>query len=248
MKEKTLNLKERPRIFALVYGESGTGKTHFIGTLGELGRVLVIDADQGYETIIYGKGITDSMRDNITVVSFDVFKDLDEAFKLCKFNDPTRWSRAFNTDIAQPFDWIVWDTWSEVQWFMLQELRSSNSEMKGSGLKFRKNLQIQHWGMMTDLNKLSIEQFRELGVNQVFCMQETVSKDELSGTVTGGPAIHGKLVKELPAYFNVVARTTTNMGGQHKITTQSRGIWPAKTRLGVGKEYVGATAKEVFNL
>ena len=32
-------------VFALVYGASGTGKTHLMGTVGELGRTLIIDID-----------------------------------------------------------------------------------------------------------------------------------------------------------------------------------------------------------
>ena len=38
-------------IFALIYGGSGTGKTHILGTLGELGYTLLIDIDKGYKTI-----------------------------------------------------------------------------------------------------------------------------------------------------------------------------------------------------
>lgn len=248
MENKVINTKLVPRIFGLIYGASGTGKTHMIGSLGLHGKVLVIDVDQGYETLIFGKGITDAMRENITVVSFDKFKDLDSAFKLCKSNDAKKWSAAIDVEVTEPFDWIVWDTWSELQWHMLQELRSKDTEMSGSGLDFRKNIQIQHWGMMTDLNKLSIQQFRTLSVNQVFTMQEKMEKDEISGQVYGGPAIHGKMVQEMPTFFNVVVRTYTDIQGKWCATTKSKNRWPAKTRLGEGKDYVNPTAAEVFNL
>ena len=46
-----LNAPDNDPIFALVYGASGTGKTHLMGTLGELGRVLIIDIDQGIKTL-----------------------------------------------------------------------------------------------------------------------------------------------------------------------------------------------------
>ena len=234
-------------IFALVYGASGTGKTHLMGTLGELGRVLVIDIDQGIKTLRNAPDLKQAgWTKNITVVSFDKFKDLDEAYKLVKANDPKLWSQKFGVTITQPFDWIVWDTWSEIQWYMIEELRSKDSNMKGNGLNFRANIQIQHWGMVTDLNKLAVQQLRSCSVNQVFTMQEKLDKDELSGQIYGGPAIHGKMVQEMPTYFDVVVHTYTDLSGNYCATNKAKGKWPGKTRLGVGQDYKNPTAKMLF--
>lgn len=234
-------------IFALVYGASGTGKTHLMGTIGELGRTLIIDIDQGIKTLRNAPDLKNAgYTDNITVVSFDKFKDLDEAYKLVAANDPKQWTKKFGVTIEQPFDWVAWDTWSELQWYMLEELRSKDSEMKGSGLNFRKNIQIQHWGMVTDLNKLAVQQLRACKVNQVFTMQEKLDKDELSGAVYGGPAIHGKMVQEMPTYFDVVVHTYTDLSGSYCATNKSKGKWPGKTRLGVGQDFKNPTAKMLF--
>ena len=242
-----LNDKVNLKVFALVYGASGTGKTHLMGTVGALGRTLIIDIDQGIKTLKYAPELQSSgVLDNITVVSFDQFKDLNEAYKLIEANDPKLWSQKFDAEITQPFDWIIWDTWSEIQWYMLQEVRKNADRLGGGKLDFRKNIEIQHWGMLTDLNKLSIESFRDCKVNQIFTMQETLSKDELSGTVYGGPAIHGKMVQEMPAYFDVVVHTYTDISGNYCATTRSKGRWPAKTRFGVGEEYKNPTAKQIF--
>lgn len=235
------------KIFALVYGASGTGKTHLMGTVGELGKVLLIDIDKGFKTIVFSKDLEKS-RDNITITSFDAFKDLDTAYKLINKNDPDAWNKFFGREIAtEPFDWIIWDTWSEIQWFMSQQLRQ-NEQIAGMGLNFRKNLQIQHWGALTDLNKLAIEALRECKVNQIFTMQETMTKDELSGQIIGGPAIHGKLVQEVPAYFDIVVRTYVNIQGQFVATTKPKGKWTAKTRISENKEYVNPTAKDIFTI
>lgn len=234
-------------VFALVYGASGTGKTHLMGTIGELGRVLIIDIDQGIKTLRNAPDLKQAgYTDNITVVSFDKFRDLDEAYKLVAANDPKQWTKKFGVLIEQPFDWVVWDTWSEIQWYMLEELRSKDSEMKGNGLNFRKNVQIQHWGMMTDLNKLAVQQLRNCKVNQVFTMQEKLDKDELSGAVYGGPAIHGKMVQEMPTYFDIVVHTYTDLSGGYCATNKSKGKWPGKTRLGVGQDFKNPTAKMLF--
>lgn len=242
-----LNTPDTDPVFALVYGASGTGKTHLMGTLGELGKVLIIDIDQGIKTLRNAPDLLQAhYNDNITVVSFDQFKDLDEAYKLVHANDPKMWTKKFGVDITEPFDWIAWDTWSEIQWYMLEELRSKDSNMKGNGLNFRQNIQIQHWGMMTDLNKLAVQQLRACSVNQVFTMQEKLDKDELSGAVYGGPAIHGKMVQEMPTYFDIVVHTYTDLSGGYCATNKSKGKWPGKTRLGVGQEYKNPTAKQLF--
>ena len=234
-------------IFALVYGASGTGKTHLMGTLGELGRVLIIDIDQGIKTLRNAPDLQQAgYTKNITVVSFDKFKDLDEAYKLVKANDPKLWSQKFGVTVTQPFDWIVWDTWSEIQWYMIEELRSKDAAMKGNGLNFRANIQIQHWGQVTDLNKLAVQQLRSCNVNQVFTMQEKMDKDELSGQIYGGPAIHGKMVQEMPTYFDVVVHTYTDLSGNYCATNKAKGKWPGKTRLGVGQDYKNPTAKMLF--
>jgi hypothetical protein len=235
------------KVFALVYGASGTGKTHLMGTLGELGKVLIIDIDQGVKTIQFAQDLK-KYHPNITAVSFDRFKDLDAAAKLVEKNDPALWSKEFGVSITEPFDWVCWDTWSEIQWSMMQELRSKDSEMKGVGLNFRKGIQIQHWGMMTDLNKLAVEELRKCKVNQVFTMQEKLEKDELTGQIYGGPAIHGKLVQEMPAYFDIVVHTMTDLSGKFCATTKSKGKWPGKTRIGSGQDFVNPTAKDIFTV
>ena len=247
MKVVDLTKPDTDPVFALVYGASGTGKTHLMGTVGELGLTLIIDIDQGVKTLRNAPDIVQAhYTDNIVVVSFDQFKDLDEAYKLVKANDPAIWSKKLGTEISKPFEWIVWDTWSEIQWYMLEELRSKDANMKGNGLNFRSNIQIQHWGMMTDLNKLAVQQLRACPVNQVFTMQEKLDKDELSGQIYGGPAIHGKMVQEMPAYFDIVVHTYTDLQGAYCATNKAKGKWPGKTRLGVGGDYKNPTAKMLF--
>lgn len=242
------NSRVNDKIFALVYGGSGTGKTHLMGTLGELGRVLVIDIDQGYKTIVRAPDISQKAKDNITISTFDQFGDLDRAFKLVRKNDPTEWSKALGTKIDFPFDWIVWDTWSEIQWYMMSQLRKNEDLMvaPGKDIDFRKNVGIQHWGMLTDLNKLAVEQLKGLPVNQIFTMQEKVDQHELTKEVIKGPAIHGKLTAEMPAYFDIVVHTYTDMQGRWCATTLPKQKWPAKTRLGVGKDVVNPAAKQFF--
>lgn len=244
-----MSSSESDKIFALIYGGSGTGKTELIGTLGELGKVLIVDIDKGYKTLKYSQRVK-PFASNLFVVSFDDFKDLDSLYKLVCDNDPVRWKRSIG--IEERFDWIVLDTWSEMQWSMSEKLRKDKS-LLGTGLDYRANLQIQHWGQITDLNKLAVESFRgcteataKNPVNIVMTMQETMSKDEISGAVFGGPAIHGKLVNEMPAYFDIVVHTSVDVQGNFIASTKPKGKWPAKTRIKTIAEYKNAYAKDIF--
>ena len=250
------------KCFALGYGGSGTGKTHLAGTLGDIGYTLIIDADKGYKTLVKPNvpGITQKMRDNLVICSIDQFRDLDTAYQLIYANDPVRWSKALSTkdkqiEITKPFDWVVWDTWSEMQWHMMQELRKQQgllSSNMGKTIEFRKNVGIQHWGMLTDLNRLAIEQLRDCTysgtVNQLFLMQEKIDKNEDLGTVEKGPSIHGKMMAEMPTYFDIVFHTTTDAVGNFTACTKRKAGWPAKTRLGEGQEFKNPTAREVLGL
>lgn len=246
------NNTKTEKIFALLYGQSGTGKTDFCGQLGTMGKVLVIDIDQGSVTLRTSSRVKKCL-DNLTVVSFDTFGDLNTAYEAIQKNTPENWNRVFGikpddaSRVDAPFDWIVWDSWSEIQWNMMQKLRD-DKDLNSKRLDFRKNIEIQHWGMLTDLNKLSIEALRTLPINQVFIMLETMTKDEISGATIGGPAIHGKLVQEMPGYFNIVLRSYVDAGGKYIITSKPKGRYPSKTRLEEGKEVVNPTPEDFFTI
>lgn len=237
-------------VFALLYGESGSGKTHFLATIAELGYVLIVDADKGNRTLQTAPDLK-KYWNNIEVVNFNKFADLDALYKLVLKNDPAEWSKVLGKKIERKFDWIALDTWTEMQWIMLQKLRKESGLGGGDNekLDFRKNIQIQHWGMMTDLNKLSIEAFKSCThVNIVFVMQECVVQDAITGSITKGPSIHGKLVKEMPAYFETVIHTYNNLQGKWCATTLPKQGWPAKNRIKVGEDKVDPKAADFFKV
>lgn len=239
---------EVKNVFGLLYGGSGTGKTHFAGTIGEFGYVLVVDVDKGCRTLKTAKDLK-PFWNNIEVTTFSKFKDLNQLYALTYNNDPAEWSKALGKTITRKFDWIVIDTWSEVQWYLMQQRRLERSlgGTETEKLEFRKNIEIQDWGALTDLNKLSIEKFRECpDINILFTMQEGITQDKNTSQTFKGPAIHGKLVHEVPAYFEIVIHSFNDITGKWGCTTLPKGGWPAKTRFGEGASIINPTAKQFF--
>lgn len=255
--------------FVLIYGKSGSGKTHLCGTLGELGNVLFIDIDQGHETLRCAPTL-EKARGNITVVSFEAFGDLDKAYKAVAKNDPANWERIFNQGkrdnegkpitpehkdyhkVETPFDWVVWDTWTHVQHYMKEGLRTKESKDPFNGtIGFRKNISQPDWGSLSDINDIAVVALRDCSVNQVFIMQEILkilNPGKANETVVKGPAIHGQMVERMPSYFDVVVHTDTDTMGRFTQTTKAKSGWIAKSRRGPGADFTGATMKEVLNI
>lgn len=241
-------IEPNSKLFGLIYGMSGSGKTHLAATYCKMRpdvNVLLIDADQGSETL---KAKEFENVNNLFVVSFDQFKDLNEVYELCKENTVARWIKAIpelQGVLTKPFGCIIWDTWTEVQWKFSEELRKIN-KLQGEGLKYRANIGIQHWGQITDLNKMSIAAFKDLPIESLFLMQATIKEDPVTQVPTKGPSIHGKLVTELPAMFTTVIYTYNTPTGGWKATTLPKMGWPAKIRGKQGKDLENPTLEELL--
>lgn len=241
-------IDSKQKVFALIYGASGSGKTHLAATYGlwyPEEPVLLIDADQGSDTLNAKE--FKSLK-NIFVISFDLFEDLDHCYTLCRDNTVEGWIKAIpqlEGLLTKPFRCVIWDTWTAIQWDLLTELRRKN-KLLGSGLRYRDNIQLQHWGQMTDLNKLAVESFKAIEMDCLFLMQEAIKEDDVSKSLVKGPAIHGKLSLELPAYFSAVIHTYNTPTGAWKATTAPKMGWPAKVRGIQGKDIENPTLKELL--
>ena len=218
---KTMNLN------ILAYGEPGCGKTHFVGTTGECLYTLAFDVDNGFKTL---RQLPKSMTGNIVPILMDSFKDLDDIYKMVQKNDPVAWSKYLGKEITKPFEAIAIDTWSELNWDIQQEKRKAIGKL-GTGLTFRDNIQIQDWGAISDLNKLSIQAFTDAPITFICTMHEQFYTDEKSGITKGLPIIMGKLAGEVGKYFDIVGHMYSDMSGKYCMDTVSKKKYQAKSRL-----------------
>ena len=87
----------------------------------------------------------------------------------------------------------------------------------------------------------------DLGIVEKIVEQKDATKeDENTKMITYGPSIHGKLVAEFPGYFDDVLFAYVDISGKYHITTKPKGRWPAKTRLGAGKDQENPYARDFF--
>jgi hypothetical protein len=231
----------------LVYGAPGCGKTDLTASCGEYGYTLAIDIDNGFET--FKRKHLAKYMPNIVPYRIEGMDDLDAIYQIAIQNDPGRWEVFFNdpkrnrgqkgtNKIREPFKIIAWDTWSEMQWEMGEKLRVEklvSTAEEAAHLKYRKNIEIQHWGMLTDINKLALHAFMDLKVVTFCTMHEVMEKDETTGAIYGGPAIHGKMVHEIGKYFGVMGHMYVDLQGKHVVATKTVQRWQAKSRLGDGE-------------
>ena len=242
-------IKPNDKLFGLIYGMSGSGKTHLAATYCAMypdEPVLLIDADMGSATL-NAKDL--KCLDKLFVIDFKLFKDLDSIYQLCEKNTVEDWCKAIpdlKGKLTKPFRCVIWDTWSEVQWILSEEIRDLK-HIVGKGLSYREPLQLQHWGQMTDLNKMSAKAFKDLPMDVLFLMQAEISTDPVSQQMIKGPAIAGKLVTEFPAMFTTVIYCYTTPNGGYKATTLSKLGWPAKVRGFEGKDLDNPTLKELLD-
>ena len=238
----------------LPYGEPGCGKTRLALSVGEVLYTLYLDVDNGLKTILtIPKAQRDLWMSNIVPLRFTDFKDLDKIYQLLTKNDPVLWTKHFasighpEVIITKPFEAIVVDTWSMMNWEIKEEKRKNIGKQGAGALAFRPNIEIQDWGNIIDLNEMAIKAFCELPVTFVCCMHEQFFEDKKGGRTSGTPAINGKFAPEIGKYFDIVGHMSVNVTGDYVMDTAMKARYQAKTRIPLEKQLKHITYKGILD-
>lgn len=158
-------------INALVYGESGSGKTYLSGTGRENGKNdLIIDLEGG--TITNAAAGSD-----VNVLRVKTYEELLKVIEALEEN-PER------------FEWVTVDSLSKVQEFIWEYiLDAERSGRNPSRSKYRKEL--QEWGEAQERFKEIISRLKACDANVIHLVRSELDIDEESQEFQR-PAVHGK--------------------------------------------------------
>jgi hypothetical protein len=209
---KPVTIEKSAKIKMLVYGDSGTGKTHLIGTFMEAEEsspVLVLDA--GGQPVSFRAFDPPPL-----VLQLEDTKDLNLPYKWIKAGQP--WKPVVDQKEALPFFKAVYgyfggeenkfktiaiDSITHVQRLSLDHLTESTQTLPGD---YGGRPQIQHWGsVLSQLTRIA-NLFYQLPVHVVITALTKKDNVESLGLMLFGPFIWGQGSNEVPSHAEIVAR------------------------------------------
>jgi hypothetical protein len=224
----------------LPYGEPGCGKTYFGLSVGEVCETLYVDVDNGLKTAL---GVPRSWLKKITPVRMTSFKDIDMIYRVLERNDPDYSTQILGRTVTKPFEAVVYDTWSEVNWEIKEQKRMLLGKDGKGVLDFRPNIEIQDWGNIADLNQMCIVAYRDLPIHFICCMHEMFYEDKKGGRTSGTPSINGKFAGEIGKFFDILGHMSVDIAGNRVMDTVMKARYQAKSRIPVNVKLIGATFK-----
>jgi hypothetical protein len=193
----------------LFYGPSGCGKTFLAG---QLPRPLFLSCDPG--TL---GGAESARKFGVKHVKINSYKEMIDILPTIK------------EAAGKEFETVIVDSISYLARLVMQAiLQQVNREIP----------RFEEWNLNAERLRRLINTIADLKAHIVFTAVDDMSKDEMTGKLYGGPALPGKLSKELPQACDTVVRlfTTTGYTAQGKLEVKYRyrvvpdDVWFAKDR------------------
>jgi len=176
----------------LLYGDSGTGKTHTSATavqVEEMRPVLFISVEDKVESIMNVEGYED-----IEVLTFDQWRDLNDIYEYIEEND-------FNT--------IVIDSATRLQ----QMANDFITGREGDEFTFDGDISSpsrNSWGKILLLFNKVVDEFNKLDCNVIYTALQDREKDDYTGKVKQVPSFSGsKTSNTISAKMDIVGKVTT---------------------------------------
>lgn len=220
--KKAKDIEKLGKIDILVYGGSGTGKTHFAGTFNKAGEVFFFDFDGGMRTL---RGW-----DNISFIT--ITETLPR---------PTGWSE-FSRLLPQVEKDVIEGKYNTVVIDSLTTLGDAalNSVMHQNN-KVGQQPTFPEWGEQMRRIKMTVDRVLTWRCNVILTAHEEFNKDEVTGKVWCLPMVTGKLSNRIGINFDEVYHLSvegTKDKTEYSMLTRADRYYTAKSRLGYDKAYV----------
>lgn len=162
--------EDREAVTALIYGDSGVGKTRFLGSGIDHGKNDLIIAVE--------HGVVSASRSGsqANVLKPQSWEELDEIIEAV-------------TDDPERFDWVTLDSLTQLQDFIWKEIIDGQVSKNPHRSPFKKEL--QEYGEAQERLKSVVNRLLNSGANVIFTATAEDTVDEEGNTVKM-PSIHGK--------------------------------------------------------
>jgi hypothetical protein len=171
-------------INALVYGESGVGKTRLLGSADEvpaLRNVLLIDAEGGSMTL-------DHCHPNVDVVRVKTWAEVEKVYHFLEVGN-------------HDYQTTIWDSLTEIQKYNMYAVLGDPSR--------RDDLDddvagMREWGKNLEQMRKFVRKVRDLPMHCFFTALVSEDKDVKTGKILKKPGLPGKLRNEIAAFLDIV--------------------------------------------
>jgi len=176
------------KICGLSHGDSGKGKTHFIGTMCKFGRPFIIDTERGLLSI----ADKDGQYDHSTVSTYREFVAAVDWY--------------FANAVEKKYTYLVVDSITRLQRLLIDEILKVPMGDTLSALALKpKTLSIREWGEINTTMTAVVDTICLKSPTSVhFTALSGESTDEVSGITKVWPLVQGGFRFQLPGFFDLV--------------------------------------------
>ena len=206
---------------ALIYGYMGTGKTQVIGTARK--PVLIHSFDPGGEKVLVDKIKKGQVMVNSEFQNEDAKKPTSYRAWEREFDRLRKIDGFFEGIGTYAIDSVT--TWSEA---LMNAILKENGRSAGTP-------QMQDYLVQINTLRDAIKLITSLPCDVILTGHVDSEKDEVTGRVTTGVMITGKLKEKLPLLMDEVYMAVTkesSKGVEYSLLTRNTGLYKARTRLG----------------
>ena len=202
---------------ALFYGPSGVGKSVLAASASEveaLSPVVFLNSDKGTRSVA-------EFYPNVVEVRINKFMEFQAIFE-----DLRKGHSEFKT--------VIVDSVTEDHRLSMDKIMTDTVD------KFpERDIEVpaqREWGKAGEQVRKLIRAYRDLPMNVIFIALEGIEQDKEQNIKAIGPALPGKLLKEVPGYVDIVGRMYTKTITREGKDIVVRGLYCANRDKAIGKD------------